>query len=79
VAAALCRTRTAGLIFSPEEAMAKFHVYLRGIGDHAVVTVESDGPPKLTTSDPWVVIGSSSFRLTEIVAVVAHEDLARLV
>ena len=55
--------------------MAKFHVYLKGMANNAVVTVEAEGPPNLVTAEPWVVIGSSSFRLSEIVAVGAHDDL----
>lgn len=55
--------------------MAKLHIYLKGMGDHSVVTVEADQPPNLATSEPWIVVGKSSFRLTEIVAVVAHDDI----
>lgn len=55
--------------------MAKFHVYLKGMANNSDVTIEADGPPNLVSAEPWVVIGSSSFRLSEIVAVVAHDDL----
>lgn len=41
--------------------MAKFHIYLKGMGDHSVVTVEADALPHLATSEPWIVIGKSSF------------------
>lgn len=60
---------------STGDVMAKFHIYLKGMADHSVITVDADRPPNLATSEPWIVVGKSSFRITEIVAIVAHEDI----
>lgn len=55
--------------------MAKFHVYLKGMGDHSVITIGAAESPNLATAEPILKLGKSSFRLSEVVAVVAAEDL----
>ncbi len=55
--------------------MARFHVYLKGMGDHSVITIEAAEAPNLATAEPILKLGKSSFRLSEVVAVVAAEDL----
>ena len=54
--------------------MPRFHVYLKGLGG-SPVSVQADDAPKLVTTEPWIEIGKSWFLTTEIVAVVADEDL----
>lgn len=55
--------------------MPRYHIYLKGLDQNSVITVEADQMPNLATAEPWLVIGKSSFRLSEVVAVVAHEDI----
>ncbi len=55
--------------------MARYHIFLKNLDQNSVITVEADQIPNLTTAEPWLVIGKSSFRLSEVVAIVAHEDI----